>query len=70
MVQLSLFTQRDGFNLNTAYFPKFFVFAVCGATISYLIGPVVKNATVIPACLQCYTLGLSFVTVFSQPMNY
>ncbi|NLM53211.1 MAG: ABC transporter permease [Firmicutes bacterium] len=65
-----LFTLRDGFNLNTAYFLlNSFVFAVCGATISYLIGLVVKNATVIPAVCNVITLGLSFVSGVFVPME-
>ena len=71
MVTICLFFSfNHGLDTNAIYFLiNSLVFSVCAASISYLIGLVVKNANVIPAVCNVVTLGLSFFSGVFVPME-
>lgn len=65
------FSYRHGLNLNALYFLlNSFVFAVCMASLSYLIGLLVKNDNTIPAVSNVLTLGLSFISGVFVPAEF
>jgi ABC-2 type transport system permease protein len=58
-----LYNLENSFNLNTVYFIlNSLIFAFCGASISFLVGNLVKNANTIPAVSTVATLGLCFIS--------
>jgi len=66
-----LFNLSNGFNLNTVYFIiNSFVFALCGASISILIGNVIRNVNAIAAVCNVVTLGLCFISGIFVPMEF
>ncbi|MDD2556642.1 MAG: ABC transporter permease [Syntrophaceticus sp.] len=65
-----LFNFKNSLNLNTVYFIiNSFVFAVCGAGISFLIGNLVKSHNAIPAISNVVTLGLCFISGVFVPLE-
>jgi ABC-2 type transport system permease protein len=61
---------KNSLNVNTVYFIiNSFVFAVCGAGISYLIGNLVKSRNAIPAVSNVLTLGLCFISGVFVPVE-
>lgn len=65
-----VFNYKNGFNMKTVYFIlNSFVFAVCGASISFLIGNLVKGRDAIPAVNNVVTLGLSFISGVYVPQE-
>jgi len=64
-----LYNLENSFNLNTVYFIiNSFVFAVCGFSMSFLIGNLVKSLNAIHAICNVVTLGLCFISgVFVPP---
>lgn len=54
---------KNFFNMNTVYFIlNSFIFAFCSASISYLIGNMVKNEGSVSAVCNVVALGLSFIS--------
>ncbi len=54
---------KNSFNLNTVYFIlNSFVFALCCASISYLIGNLIKSPNAASAVCNVVALGLSFIS--------
>jgi len=54
---------NNSLNINTVFFIiNSFVFAVCGTSLSYLIGNLVKSANAISAVSNVVTLGLCFIS--------
>ncbi|HHW49198.1 MAG TPA: ABC transporter permease [Clostridiaceae bacterium] len=54
---------NNSLNLNTFYFIiNSFVFTICGTSISYLIGNLVKSPGAVPAVSNVVTLGLCFIS--------
>jgi ABC-2 type transport system permease protein len=66
-----IFNYRDSFNNNTVYFiVNSFVFAICGASISFLIGNLVKSREAISAVSNVVTLGTSFISGVFVPQEF
>jgi len=66
-----LYNLDNSFNLNTVYFLiNSLVFAVCGASISFLIGNLVKSANAISAISNVVTLGLCFISGVFVPVEF
>ncbi|MBP7174630.1 MAG: ABC transporter permease [Thermoclostridium sp.] len=54
---------KNSFNLNTVYFIlNSFVFALCSASISYLIGNLIKSPNAASMICNVVALGLSFIS--------
>ncbi|HHV99606.1 MAG TPA: ABC transporter permease [Clostridiaceae bacterium] len=65
-----LYNWKNSFNLNTVYFMiNSLVFAFCGASISFLIGNLVKSANAISAVTNVVTLGLCFISGVFVPLE-
>ncbi|HAA37510.1 MAG TPA: ABC transporter permease [Firmicutes bacterium] len=65
-----VFALKDGFTVNILYLLlNSFIFALCAASISYLIGTLVKSPNAIPAISNVVTLGLSFISGVFVPME-
>lgn len=64
------FTLKDGLTLNIFYLLlNSFVFALCAASISYLIGNLIKSPNSVPAISNVVTLGLSFISGVFVPLE-
>ncbi|HHU30859.1 MAG: ABC transporter permease [Bacillota bacterium] len=58
-----LFNFKNLVNINAVFFvANSFVFAVCAAGISFLVGNMVKSESSIPAVSNVLTLGLAFIS--------
>ena len=65
-----LFNLNNILNINTIYFViNSLVFAICAASISYLIGHLVNNANTIPAISNVVTMGLCFISGVFVPIE-
>jgi len=65
-----LYNLENSFNLNTVYFMiNSLIFAVCGTSISFLIGNLVKSANAISAVTNVVSLGLSFISGVFVPLE-
>lgn len=65
-----LFNLQNAFNLNTFYFIiNSFVFALCGASISFLIGNLIRNINAVSSVSNVLTLGLCFISGVFVPME-
>ncbi|MEN6316077.1 MAG: ABC transporter permease [Clostridiaceae bacterium] len=65
-----LFNYKNSFSVSTVYFIlNSLVFAVCGASISFLIGNLVKSIGAIAAVSNVVTLGLSFISGVFVPQE-
>lgn len=66
-----IFDYKSGLGMNTVFFIiNSFVFAICGAGISFLIGNLVKSKGAISAASNVVTLGLSFISGVFVPQEY
>lgn len=66
-----LFNFENSSNLNTVYFIiNSLVFAICCASISFLIGNLVKSPDAVPAISNALTLGLCFISGVFVPMEF
>jgi len=71
VVSCLLFNINNSYNLNTVYFIiNSFVFAICGTSLSYLIGNLVKSANAISAVSNVVTLGLCFISGVFVPAEF
>lgn len=62
---------KSSFNMNTVYFIiNSFVFAISGASMSFLIGNLVKSRGAIAAVSNVVTLGLSFISGVFVPQEF
>lgn len=58
-----VFHFKDSLNINTLYFLlNSIIFAICAASISYLIGNLIRSREAISAVNNVVTLGLSFIS--------
>jgi ABC-2 type transport system permease protein len=65
-----IFDYKSGLSMNTVFFIiNSFVFAICGAGISFLIGNLVKSKGAISAASNVVTLGLSFISGVFVPQD-
>jgi ABC-2 type transport system permease protein len=65
-----IFNYKSGFTKNMVYFTiNSFVFAICGASISFLIGNLVKSRGAISAISNVVTLGTSFISGVFVPQE-
>jgi ABC-2 type transport system permease protein len=66
-----VFNYKNGFGMNSLYLiMNSFIFAVCGASISYLIGNLVTGPSAVPAISNVVTLGLSFISGVFVPQEF
>lgn len=65
-----IFNYKNIFNINTVYFVmNSFIFAISGASVSFLIGNLVKSSGAIVAVSNVLTLGLSFISGVFVPQE-
>jgi ABC-2 type transport system permease protein len=70
VIMCLIFNYKNSFNLNTVYFIlNSFGFAICGASISFLIGNLVKSQSAISAVSNVITLGSSFISGVFVPQE-
>jgi ABC-2 type transport system permease protein len=66
-----IFNFKNSFNMNTVYFIiNSLIFAICGASISYLIGNLVKGRNAISAISNVVTLGSCFISGVFVPQEF
>lgn len=65
-----IFNYRNIANMNTVYFIiNSFIFAICGSSISFLIGNLVTSPNSVSAISNVLTLGLSFISGVFVPQE-
>ncbi|MGI6669139.1 MAG: ABC transporter permease [Acetivibrionales bacterium] len=66
-----MFNLENALGMNTVCFiMNSFVFAICGASLSFLIGNLVKSRSVISAASNVVTLGFSFISGVFVPQQF